>query len=141
MRPVFVHNHSISYFQHIRIIPLPGSRILPQPFLLIQDLHYAERFPCSMVLHTVETVVYITCCSPEVTNCRTPLPGFIISPFANTQHYRSAGLLKSCSNRLVSTFSFQPLRVTPIILQVVNSPLRIRECILKLISSAARPAP
>jgi hypothetical protein len=77
------------------------------------------------------------------TSCRpTSFPqshGFRRAPFANTQHDGTTGCIQRGSNVCVGCFRVLRRGIAPVILQVVDAPRRVLNCILIFVAEPARP--
>src|SRR5688500_13321981 len=103
-----------------------------QVFLHIQNLQYAPGFPGAVVLYTIEAVENVAGCPPEMAHRLSPLPGFIVAPFAETEDDWASGGEQCISHGRIGALSTQSFGVAPIIFQIVNTPLSISERILVL---------
>ncbi len=56
MRSIFVYTHTVTYFQHVRIIPVAGASVFSQADLLINNGHYACLLPGAMIDISIKNV-------------------------------------------------------------------------------------
>src|SRR5688572_24647088 len=90
-----------------------------------------------MVVNAVEAVVDVAGGSPRMANVFGPVPRLVIAPFAQREQYRSPRRAQSFAHREIGSLGLQAIGVAPVVLQVVDSPLRVAERVLILIAAAA----
>ena len=129
MRPIFLGVHvAIAHFQHIRVIPVPGTSEFFQSVLSKPN----QR-------HAVVTVADVSCSPPQIAGFRSPPPRRLHAPVANAEHNRTPGLRKRIAKFCILHLRIETLRVAPVDLHIIDSPRGIRLGVLDFVIQAARP--
>ena len=69
-----------------------------------------------------------------------PIPGFVVTPLAQREQHRPAGLAQCFAHGQVRAFGLESLGVAPVVLEIVDAPLRIGLRVLEFVAAAAGPA-
>ena len=112
---LFVCKVSVADLQHVRIIPTSFPCKLFQSYLFIQN--WKNRFPFRF---------YFCSSSPGVANIPSPLPDTLLSPAADWEKYRSSCFVQSFWHCLIPDFCGYSKVVAVIILQIIDSEIKIR---------------
>ena len=109
-----VSQFSISNFKHIGIIPSSNLSVFFKANLKLKILKEG-----SPMIRDVSSG------SPRISNASSPFPNFLLTPVANGVKNRSSSFIKSLSHQIVSHFCSHIGSMTIVILQVVNSKIKV----------------
>src|SRR5688572_30242604 len=138
MRAVLVDLHSIADLKHVGVVPSTGPCMDLQSFLFVEDPHYPETRPGSVIFLTIPAIGDVAGRTPQMADVLRPFPWLVVAPFANADYDRPSSAEKSIAHCRIGPERVQSLTVAPVILKVVDSPRRICFCILIFVSTAAK---
>nr|GEU28380.1 hypothetical protein [Tanacetum cinerariifolium] len=140
MRAVFVVGHALAHFQHVHIVPVARTGVLAQACLLVEDAHHAPRRERPLAEFAVPARVDIARGAPRMAHVLRPLPWLGVAPLANAEQHRAARAADGVAHGGVGAHGIQALAVAPVVLDVVDAPLGVRDRVLVFVAPAARPA-
>ena len=91
-----------------------------------------------MAVHAIVTVVNIAGGAPQMTYFFGPKPGFVATPFAQTEHNGMSGLFQGFAHRCICALRVEMFGKTPVVFQIIDTPFGIHQCILIFVATASR---
>src|SRR5206468_12576471 len=122
--------------QHVRVVPVAGARVGMEVGQDVDDVHDPHPAPA---LTAVPAVLDVAGAAPEVAHPLRPEPGPGAPPLADAEHDRAAAPSQGTAHLPVGVAGVLALGVAPVVLQVVDSPLRVGARVLLLMALAAGP--
>ena len=66
-----------------------------------------------------------------------PVPGLVVAPLAQREQHRPAGLAQRFAHGEVRAFGLEAIGVAPVVLEIVDAPLRVGQRVLVFVAAAA----
>ena len=119
---------------------MPRSREAFKSDLQIQNIHHTQFAAVSVrpLFHAGPLIRDVTRCAPLVADVYRPQPRFCGSPFAHAEKNWPPRRLQRIAHRRIRFLRIALPGVAPVILQIIDAPLRIHQRVLIFVSHAAR---
>src|SRR5688572_24434464 len=111
--------------------------MLPKRLVLIDDRHDRKR-PVMLLVLLVETVPNVARRAPQVADVPGPLPRLCRAPFANREDNIASCGAKRIGHQRIGFLGIAISGEAPVVLQIIDAPARILDCVLILMTLAAR---
>src|SRR5688572_10864001 len=122
MCAVLIDCHSIADLKHIGVVPSTGPCVNLQSLLFVEDPHYTETRPGSVIFLTIPAIGDVAGGPPQMAYVLRPFPRLVVAPFTDAEYDRPSSAEKSIAHCCVGSERIQPLTVAPVIFQVFDSP-------------------
>src|SRR6516162_5050739 len=141
MRAVFGYGHAaVADFEHVEIVPVAGAGEGSEVGVEVGDVDDAIVAAVAglPLLLAFPSILNVAGGAPKIADAFGPKPWLVGAPLANAEDDGAAGGEQSLAHGGVGFFAIPRARIAPVILEVVDAPLRVLQRVLIFVTLAAR---